>query len=99
MDETQAIEITDACMEHVLFREGIRTAAPRSLANYSLRELLDANETIANGTKARMHCDQRLVAALYVAYHYDAQDPAELDAVALKPGAAVVVIKTGEGER
>ena len=101
MNQEQAREIVSKCLQHVFFREGLRTEPPASLFEYSLRELLEANEQvseerprIAGGTQTIfMHCDPRLVAALYVAYHYEPEDPQDCNAVAYGPGSAVLVVK------
>jgi hypothetical protein len=45
-----------------------------------------------------MHCDDRLIAALYVLTHYPASDPStgSLDIIAANEKAGVVVILTDE---
>lgn len=84
----RAREIVSACTKHVLFDMGVVEGRPRSLAGLSLRELLDANAIVAAANKAadaggdppavqvQTVCDPRIVAALYVAYNFDPQDPA-----------------------
>ena len=98
----EAVLITDACMQHAWYRQGLRTDFPPSLEGYTLRQLLDANETVAgNQPEAEeegkkiygMHCDPRLVAALYVAYHYAPEDPKDCYPVAYGPESAVVVVR------
>ena len=96
----RAQAIVEACIAHVWYREGISDERPPSLAEYSLRELLDANEMLA-GHETRggdrrhisVHCDPRLVAALYVAYHYPPEDPHDCTPVAYGPESAVVIVR------
>jgi hypothetical protein len=100
----RAHEINSAMMAHVWFREGLRTDEPPSLGGYSLREMLDAVDRVkelnaaAESQEGRktvhMTCDPRLVAALYVAYHYPGEDPGNCLAVALGNGCAVLVVGT-----
>jgi hypothetical protein len=101
MDRNQALKIVGACVEHVMYLEGAGDEPPASLAEYSLRELLEANEMIAadslerteaGSTTVHVHCDPRLVAALYVAYHYEPEDPPRA-IIAAKDGAMVVVVR------
>ena len=92
MTQERAVQINDALMAHVWFREGLRTDLPPSLAEFSLREMLDASEMVAG---VRMHCDPRLVAALYVAVHYPASPGAgleEFEVIAWANNTAVVTV-------
>jgi hypothetical protein len=97
----EAIKITDSCSEHFFFQEEISKKQPPSLEKYSLQELLDANRMVKeqgttknqDGSQTiRVHCDDRLVAALYCLYHYPANDPSEAEVIVSKPGGAAVLV-------
>jgi len=102
MDIERAEKIVGECIAHVLFRMGVTDEPPPSLAEYSLQELIDANRRVAEendkqpttGRRTiRMKCDDRLIAALYVAYHYDANDPADgVEPIVLLPGGKAVCV-------
>lgn len=89
MDIERAKEITKACTAHFFYREGLQKEPPPSLAEYSLAEMLEAQQVIkaANGTgnggTSTIFCDDRLVAALYVAYHYAADPTGDCEAKAV----------------
>lgn len=80
---------------------------PRPLDEYTLRELIDARDAVqrSNGTPGpngttvhAMVCDDRLLAALYVAHHYDAVDPGrDIEPIAVAGDRAVVVLRMQEG--
>ncbi len=42
-----------------------------------------------------MHCDQRFLAALYVAHHYEPESTHNCHGIAYGPGSAVLVVRTG----
>jgi len=94
MDLDHARAIVNACARHVLWRQGLQPDPPPSLGDYSLAELVEANHLMrANGSA---NCDDRLVAALYVAYHWHAHEPDDdqIDPVAVScHGAGVVVVR------
>ena len=102
MNSGRAKEIVQALNLHFFFREGLTEVQPPSLASYSLREMLDAVDEVRklNGGPSidghkhvMMTPDPRLIAALYVAYHYPPEDPSDCNAVALGNGAAVLVVR------
>jgi len=107
MSLERAREIASKCLAHVWVREGIKDGPAPSLAEYSLVELLEANHVVAadpgepTGDGKRrvwMHCDDRLVAALYVGTHYPGCPPDDVDVVAIAAGNAVVVVRAPEPE-
>ena len=76
MDLNRAIEIVGICTQHVFYREGLIDKKPPSLADVSLRELIEAHDLLrvendkpsVNGQKVIYTvCDDRLLAAIYVA--------------------------------
>lgn len=102
----RAKKIVSDCVAHVWYREALTTDPPPSLAEYTLQELLDANRLVAGplgkerdeenkSTTVSMHCDDRLVAALYVLYHYPAVDPTggPVDVLVANASAGVVTLK------
>jgi len=99
MDIDQARRIVSEMTSHVFYAEGLDETAPRSLAEYSLGEMLEANKLVkeadqtgpGNGPKTvQIVCDERLAAALYVLYHYE---PNPNRAVVLNNMRYVVVAK------
>jgi hypothetical protein len=85
-------DITGACVMNKMYSMGIGEGLepPPSLAEYSLQQLIDANHRVRdrNGTKNsdgsesyRMFCDDRLIAALYVAYNYEPEDQHDIDPI------------------
>ena len=101
MTRERAVHVTAVCLEHLAYAINCSGRAPESLAEYSLQELLDANQLVSEmlpnlrtDAGGRVHkvplpfCDTRTVAALYVAYQFDAQEPSALDVapVVVKPG-------------
>lgn len=102
MTRERAQQIVDACAAHTWYDMGIREEPPPSLEEYSLRELLEANEMMAGqdgktknpdgSTNSTLHCDDRLVAALYVLYHYPPNEPGNVECVAHNGRAGVFVL-------
>lgn len=84
MTSEQAHEINRACIRNGLRRFGLTAESP-SLRPYTLRQLIDARDIVAAENRETekqpgphritMICDDRLLAALYVAYHYDPCEP------------------------
>jgi len=103
MTPERAREIVDKCNAHIWYGMGISENVPPSLAEYSLAELMAANHMMAgeagttdnhDGTKSlAVHCDDRLVAALYVLYHYPAQPPSAVETVVNNDKAGIVVVR------
>lgn len=106
MDRSHAAQIVARCIAHVYFREGVIDEPPPSLEEYSLSELVEANKLIAgpagttendDGTKSiAMHCDDRLVAALYALTHYQAEPQDDLRPIVSIPGKAICCIEVAE---
>lgn len=97
-----AKQVVSACASHVWAQQaGLASGAAKSIDEFSLGELLCANRVIADspgeripggGTRHYVHCDDRLVAALYVAAHWPASDPAHAQPVAVVGDKAVLVV-------
>lgn len=106
MDLARAREITDACAAHFFQQIGFEQKHPPSLAEYSLQEMLDAHRLVraanddadaTDGTRTiHATCDDRYLAALYVAYHYEGSHPADCEAIATAQGRAVVLINLAD---
>lgn len=107
MTRERAQQIVDACAAHAWYHMGIREEPPPSLQEYSLRDLLEANEMMAGedgnfknpdgSTNSALHCDDRLVAALYVLYHYPPNKPGNVEPVVHNGRAGVFVLPGTEG--
>jgi hypothetical protein len=109
MDLDRARQIVAACVNHSLFRMGVIEEPPPSLAEYSLGELLEANEMIraqndevdaAGNRKIQIVCDDRLIAALYVLYHYEASELDDIRLIAANAANGVCCLRhegTGDG--
>ncbi len=94
----RAHEIVAVCLAHFLYQEGLNEKELPSLADYSLREMLEANEIVENlnqpGTQTvYVHCDPRYLAALYVAHHFDPDPPKDCTPIAFGPKSAVLVVE------
>lgn len=100
----RSLDITRACIAHVMYRHGLQEEPPPSLAEYSLRDLLDANHAVrAHNSEPRgpdgkrtIHtvCDDRLVAALYVATHYRPSPAEEPEPIVLLPDRVLLCVTT-----
>lgn len=96
----RAHEINGCMLDHGLLRFDLveeKDLVP--LTEYSLQEMLTATQMVkdANPKGAGTHtmvCDERLIAALYVAYHYPAaNDPTSIDPIVqAKDGRMVIVV-------
>src|SRR5262249_14680855 len=101
MSLDRAWEIVASCAAHVWFQDGADMTPPPSLEDYSLQELLDANQIVRNSSMQRIEggtildvsCDDRLVAALYVLYHYRPDDLTKVEPIVIKCDSAVGVFK------
>jgi len=106
----EAKEITGLCLNHGLFNMGVDDNQPKPITDYSLDQLLEANKIVAehpgdknpDGTTSyMMHCAPRMIAALYVAYNFPAQEIPEdddddpLEPIASGPnGTKVLIVRT-----
>lgn len=100
MTEAQARAIVGTMYRHVLYREGV-CEKPESLEGYTLQQLLAANQIVEAQSKeaARNKVDgkytiqgviaDRLIAAIYTTYHYQADNTR---AIAFADGKCVVVV-------
>jgi hypothetical protein len=104
MELEQAKEIVQACVHHTMHKMGIIEEQPPSLYEYSLRELLDANDQVKADNDSRRDlkgpqsfqtvCDDRLVSALYTLYHFDGdQNGGRVEPIALANGKALICIR------
>ena len=76
MDIETAKKITGECIKNMYAGMGIGEDQdnPPDLTSYELDELLEANHTVRDDKDChQMMCDDRLVAALYTLYHYEAE--------------------------
>lgn len=84
MDFATAEKINGATLEWALYKMGIIDHQPESIKEYSLRELIEARDVVnvandeaqkATDGPRTIHtvCDDRAIAAVYVATHYESQ--------------------------
>lgn len=102
MTESRAHEIVAVCLAHFLYQEGLNEKELPSLGDYSLKEMLEANEIVKSlndgpsvgGLRTvYVHCDPRYLAALYVAYHYDPDPVTSCTPIAFGPKSALLVVE------
>lgn len=103
MTREEAELINGLCVEHGLFRLGVIDYRPTTLAHYSLAQLIEARDIVraenrlvkpGGGRSFHTVCDDRLLAALYVAHHYDAVDPGrDIEPIVVAGDRAVVVLR------
>ncbi len=97
MDLVRAKQINEACFQHVMWGMGLTDKEPPSLEAYSLQEMLDASRLVKADNVGRQEvtvvCDERLIAALYVLYHYPASSIESVEPIARRPGAMVAVFR------
>jgi hypothetical protein len=79
MDLQRAREINRMCVQFVMVNEGVCDEPPAWLDGLTLRDLIDARDLVQadpgeeqpDGTRVMtLFCDDRFLAALYVAKHY-----------------------------
>lgn len=103
MDYERALKITADCQSHVFHAMGLPGQEPQSLEDYSLGEMLEAGRVVhetddrrrAEGTSTVVHsvCDDRLVAALYLAANHHGDSPRSPTPVCTVDGKVVVVVR------
>lgn len=108
MELERARDITGACLAHTYYRMGFIEEEPPSLEDYSLRELLDANHRVDEENKKfsvdgkkriQVICADRLVAALYTLYHYQAELPdSGVEPIAEIEGKVLCCIQVKKGQ-
>ncbi len=97
MDQETAQIINAACVSHVMYQQGFFQGPLPDLSEYTLEDLVQAAKMVkeANNTSdGSIHsvCAERLLAALYVSYHYDGEDSGDVkDPVCLGRNAVFVV--------
>lgn len=83
MTEEQAKEIVVDCVSNALYgQDWMKNKPTPSLAKYSLSELVEANHIvrdIQDDSRLWVHCDDRIIAALYTIYHHDAGNVVTVD--------------------
>lgn len=93
MELDRASAIVADCSRHVFWAQGIADESPPGLGAYTLAELLEANHVVRDAPDHhQVFCDDRLVAALYTLYHYDAADADAIDPIARCPGKALCCV-------
>lgn len=100
MELARAHKIVGDCVQNAMRAMGLYDDAP-DLSGYSLEEMLEAGRLVSaenldgpGPKEIHVVCDPRLLAALYVAHHYDGDAPNRAEPIAYGPGTAVVVVKT-----
>jgi hypothetical protein len=95
---SRSLEIVHACTETQLFAMGISKEPPPSLDEYTLEDLIDAQRAIREENARRTDggvtvvSDDRGIAALYVATHFDAEPADACEPIAVVGNRAVVVV-------
>lgn len=98
----EARDIVRACTAHTMYMMGVADEQPPSLEGYTLRQLLDANDMVKEADRnqsgdgprtMQVVCADRLIAALYTAYHYPGDSPESIEPIAHAPGRVVAVIR------
>ncbi len=92
MTINEAQEIMSICFKHSLFCHEVIDEPPPSLAKYSLSDLLEAKGLVDEAKIEMMKCDDRGLAALYVAYHFPADDIENVNFIAKSNDGRVVVV-------
>lgn len=77
MTEERAREINRWMLDHSWYSMGLKDEKPPSLQEVSLEEMIEATKIVKGFGSPTITCDNRLIAALYVAYHYSA--PKDID--------------------
>jgi len=111
MDIERAKKIVGAMVENAYYNMGLRDGEdkPTDIAAYSLAEMVQANQMVSDdpgevdpetgGTKRMIHCDDRLVAALYACCHFPAQDKnEEVEPLARIDGKVLVCVRVPRSE-
>lgn len=87
MSMERALEITADMSAHHFIAMGLRDGPGPDLSGYGLDEMVEATRVLVENRgkssgKIHVTCDPRLVAALYVATHYEGEDPHGCEPVA-----------------
>jgi hypothetical protein len=95
MNFETAQKIVWACQQHVMWEIGVSEDEPPPVAQYTLGELIQANDIIKEYNKIRtdrcqsMILADRLIASIYTMYHYH---PNNSETVISNPTRGVVVV-------
>ena len=101
MPRQLAIEIVKRCISYIWFREGLSETPPGNLEGVTLLELVEANHIIAadscieetpEGKMCMMHCDDRLIAAIYAMLSYQASPLKHIDLIATNGSKGIAVL-------
>lgn len=78
-----------------------------SLKDYTLGQMVEATRMVEEANRrpeghtgawhTQTVCDDRLLAALYVAHHYPASDPESIEPICLLPGGQLVCVVDSRG--
>ena len=94
----RAKEINAMLVKNALYAEGMVVLPGHPLDGISLQDMLEATHIITNQEPLQAVCDDRLIAALYVAYNYE---PSEIDCIEplamTNSGKFVCVLQNGRG--
>ena len=97
-----ARKIAADCTANVTYSMGLSEDPPPSLRDYSLHELVTANHLVANhrrtknedGTESfQVTCDDRVIAALYTAYNYEAESGRTAQPIVIVGHKALICIR------
>lgn len=96
MSIERATELVELCNLHVFHSMGIVDEQPQTLQDVSLADLVEANRLVRESPDLTMvHCDDRITAAIYVAYHYRGDDISAVEPVVTVGRRAVAVLDIG----
>lgn len=107
MDLDRAKRITGWCIANKMVTMGVGDDSVPDLDGISLAELLEANHMVKadNGeknedgtTSMQMFCDDRLVAALYTFYNYDAESGDDIEPLVRLGDKALICIRVPEDQ-
>lgn len=100
MTLTRAYQIVHDCNAVYMATMGLLNFPPPSLKGYSLAEMIEAKGLVRAHEENQpapktitCTCDDRLIAALYVACHWEGGDPKDCEAVVVCDGNAVIVLR------
>lgn len=94
----RAREINHKLLDHGLFRFELENKPlDASIKDISLQDMLTATEMVrsnnpAGAGKHELTCDERLIAAIYTAYHYAAEDPASISPIVQAADGRMVIV-------
>jgi hypothetical protein len=107
MDGEQAKRLVAMMTEHAFYTQGIIDKQPQNISGFTLAEMLYANRYVENLNKnakpdpagkktIQLVCDDRLIAAIYVLYHYGYSIP--IRPIVIMDGRCVCIAPVSESE-